>query len=136
MVTVFFDDAGVGFVECTRAVFGSAADVRGPVPAWLVPARTHWMPDYIRMELDEFSIPVCPAVHVTSLVERRLVRHNLIKMDALMRAIVMGQLCYPRTCWRITPSYLPNHKSWEVAEVKAQLGKKMAAYLFSRVPRR
>jgi hypothetical protein len=46
----------------------------------------------------------------------------------------MGQLCYPRTCWRITPSYLPNHKSWEVDEVKAQLGKKM--YISSRVPRK
>jgi hypothetical protein len=71
VVTVFFNDSGVGFVECTRAVFGSAEDVRGPVPAWLVPKRTRWMPDYIRMELDEFGIPVCPAVHVTSLVERR-----------------------------------------------------------------
>lgn len=69
VVTVFFDETGVGFVECTRAVFGSAAarDVRGPVPAWLVQTRTRWMPDYIRMELDEFGIPVCPAVHVTSL---------------------------------------------------------------------
>ena len=42
----------------------------------------------------------------------------------------MGQLRYPRTCWRITLSYLPNHKSWEVDEVKQQLGKKMAAYFF------
>ncbi len=130
VVTVFFDDSGVGFVECTRAVFGSAADVRGPVPAWLAPNRTRWMPDYIRMELDEFGIPICPAVHVTSLVERRHVWQKLVKMDAVTRAIVMGQLCYLRTCWRITPSYLPNHKSWEVDAVKAQLGKKMAAYFF------
>ncbi len=70
MVTVFFDDSGVGFVECTRAVFGSAADARGPVPAWLTPNRTRWMPDYVRMELDEFGIPICPAVHVTSLVDQ------------------------------------------------------------------
>ncbi len=28
VVTVFFNDSGVGFVECTRAVFGSAEDVR------------------------------------------------------------------------------------------------------------
>ena len=130
VVTVFFNDTGVGFVECTRAVFGSAADVHGPVPAWLVPKHTRWMPDYVRMELDEFGIPVCPAVHVTSLVERRHVWQALIKMDSVTRAIVMGLLCYPRTCWRITPSYLPNHKSWEVDEVKAQLGKKMAAYFF------
>jgi hypothetical protein len=135
VVTVFFDDVGVGFVECTRAVFGSAADVRGPVPAWLVQKRTRWMPEYIRMELDEFGIPICPAVHVTSLVERRHIWQELIKMDAVTRAIVMGQLCYPRTCWRITPSYLPNHKSWELDEVKAQLGRRWQR-IFPRVLRR
>ena len=130
VVTVFFDEAGVGFVECTRAVFGSAADVRGSVPALLVPKRTRWMPDYVRMELDEFGIPICPAVHVTSLVERRHVWVELIKMDAVTRAIVMGKLCYPRTCWRITPSYLPNHKSWEVDEVKGTARKEDGCLLF------
>ncbi len=30
--------------------------------------------------------------------------------------------------WRITPSYLPNHKSWDELEVKAKLGPKMARY--------
>jgi hypothetical protein len=44
--------------------------------------------------------------------------------------IIMGHLCYRRNYLRITPLYLPNHKSWEVDEVKAQLGKKMAAYFF------
>jgi hypothetical protein len=43
-----------------------------------------------------------------------------------MRAIVLGDLCYPR--WRITPSYLPNHKSWDEAEVKSKLGYTMGAY--------
>ena len=66
------------------------------------------MPDYIRTELDALGIPVLPAHHVTSLVERRHVWQRHIKMDSVTRAIVMGQLCYPRTCWRITPSYLPN----------------------------
>ena len=129
-VTVYFDDAGVGLVHCTRAVFGSAADVHGPVPAWLTHSKSRWMPEYIRIELDAFGIPVLPAHHVTSLVERRHVWQRHIKMDSVTRAIVMGQLCYPRTCWRITPSYLPNHKSWEVDEVKQQLGRKMAAYFF------
>ena len=129
-VTVYFDEAGVGLVHCTRAVFGSATGVHGPVPDWMVQAKTRWLPDYIRIELDAFGIPVLPAHHVTSLVERRHVWQRHIKMDSVTRAIVMGQLCYPRTCWRITPSYLPNHKSWEVDEVKQQLGRKMAAYFF------
>ena len=51
-------------------------------------------------------------------------------MDGVTRAIVMGKLSYPRTCWRITPSYLPNHQSWEVDAVKVKLGQKMAAYFF------
>ena len=129
-VTVYFDDAGVGFVRCSRAVFGTAADAHGPMPDWLVQTRSRWMPDYIRIELDAFGIPVLPAHHVTSLVERRDVWKRLIKMDGVTRAIVLGKLCYPRTCWRITPSYLPNHKSWEVDAVKLKLGRKMAAYFF------
>jgi hypothetical protein len=32
-VSVYFADVGVGYVSCTRAVFGAAADGRGPVPA-------------------------------------------------------------------------------------------------------
>jgi hypothetical protein len=51
-------------------------------------------------------------------------------MDCVTRAIVMGLLSYPRTCWHITPSYLPNHRSWEVDVVKIKLGQKMALYLF------
>ena len=129
-VTVFFDDAGVRLVRCTRAVFGSAQDVHGPTPEWLVHKPTRWMPDYVRIELDAFGIPVLPTHLVTSLVERRDVWQRLIKMDGVTRAIVMGKLCYPRTCWRITPSYLPNHKSWEIDAVKNKLGRKMAAYFF------
>jgi hypothetical protein len=53
---------------------------------------------------------------------------RLIRMDGVTRAAVMGMLCYPRSSWRISLSYLPNHKSWEVEEVKAKLGQKMAAY--------
>ena len=115
-VTVCFTE--VGFVSCTRSVFSLAADAHGPVPDWLVQSRSRWMPDYIRTELDAFGIAVLPAHHVTSLVERRAVWQRLIKMDSITRAIVMGELCYPRTCWRITPSYLPYHKSWEADAVK------------------
>ena len=130
MVTVYFNDAGVGYVSCTRAVFGSDKDGRGPVPAWLVRSKSRWLPEYIRFEVDGFGIPLLPKHHVTSLLERRHVWERLIKMDGVARAIVMGKLSYPRTCWRITPSYLPNHKSWEVDAVKAKLGQKMAAYFF------
>ena len=130
VVSVYFDDDGVGLVRCTRSVFGSAADSRGPVPAWLVPSDSRFLPDYVRLELDAFGIPILPSHHVTSLLERRHLWQRLIPMDGVARAIVMGKLSYPRTCWRITPSYLPNHKSWEVDEVKAKLGQKMAAYFF------
>ncbi len=51
-----------------------------------------------------------------------------IQADGIKRAIMMGKVSYLRTCWRITPSYLPNHKSWEVDVVKVKLGQKMAAY--------
>ena len=130
VVTVFFDESEVVFVRCSRSVFGSAKQVRGPVPAWLVQKKTRWVPEYVRLELDELGMPICPRLRVTALVERRHVWERLIKMDGVTRAIVMGKLCYPRTCWRITPSYLPNHKSWEVDEVKTTLGRKMAAYFF------
>ena len=36
-------------------------------------------------------------------------------------------------CRRINPSYLPNHNSWEEAEVKAKLGPKMALYFVQGV---
>jgi hypothetical protein len=130
VVTVYFNDAEVGYVGCTRAVFSSAPDGRGPVPAWLVRSKSSWLPDYIRFELDAFGIPILPQHDVTSLLERRHVWQRLVQMDGVARAIVMGKLSYPRTCWRILPSYLPNHKSWEVDAVKVKLGQKMAAYFF------
>ena len=64
---------------------------------------------------------------VTDLVARWHVWERLTQMDSVTRA-VQGKLCYPRTCWRITPSYLPSHKSWEDEEVKAKVGPKMASY--------
>ena len=106
VVTVFFDDVGVGYVSCTRAVFGSVQDGRGPVPAWLVRSKSRFFPEYIRFAEDEFGIPILPANHVTSLLARRHVWANNVQMDGVTRAIVMGKLCYPRTCWRITPSYI------------------------------
>ncbi len=102
-VSVYFDDAGVGYVSCTRAVFGAAADGRGPVPAWLKRSGSQWFPEYIRFKLDEFGIPILPPHHVTSLLERRHVWLEHIRMDGVTRAIVMGKLSYPRTCWRINP---------------------------------
>ena len=128
VASVFFDDAGVVFVSCSRAVFGPARQVRGPLPAWLVQKRTRWLPEYVRLARDAGGMPIYPALTVTSLVERRHVWERLILMDGVTRAIVSGKLCYPRTCWRITPSYLPNHKSWEEAGVKEKLGEKAARY--------
>ena len=126
-VTLFFDEHDIVFISCTRAVFGDPALLRGPVPPWLRQSRSRWLPPFIRLELDAFGIPICPTHRVTALVERRHVWSRLINMDGVTRAVVMGKLCYPRTCWRITPSYLPNHKSWEVPRVKEKLGCKMAA---------
>ena len=59
-VSVYFDDAGVGYVSCTRAVFGAAADGRGLVPAWLKRSWSLWFPEYIRFKLDESGIPILP----------------------------------------------------------------------------
>jgi hypothetical protein len=42
-------------------------------------------------------------------------------MDGVTRATVMGKLCFPRFDWYLLPSYLSNHKSWEVDAVKAKL---------------
>jgi hypothetical protein len=72
------------------------------VPAWLVPSKSRFLPDYVRLELDAFSIPILPAHSdgdsVTSLLERRHVWQRFILMDGVTRAIVMGKLSYPRTC--------------------------------------
>ena len=130
VATVFFDDDGIIFVSCTRAVFGTPGQLRGPVPAWLSQRSSRWLPEYIRMELDAQGLPIIPRHRVSSIVERRHVWERLIKMDGVTRAIVMGKLCYPRIGWHIAPSYLPNHKSWEVDEVKQKLGMKKAAYFF------
>ena len=126
--TVFFDQDGVVFVHCTRAVFGDARLVRGPAPAWLVRPRTRWLPAYVRLALREDGTPDYPSLSVTSLVERRHVWERLILMDGVTRAIVNGKMCYPRLRWRLSPSYLPNHKSWEQVEVKDKLGEKAARY--------
>ncbi len=117
MVTVFFDDEGMGLVRCSHTVFGPASHVHGQVQAWLVPSKvviSSSLPGYIRLELDAFGIPILPTHHVTSLLERRHTWQRLVQMDGDTRANVMGKLSYPHTCWCITPPYLPNHESWEV----------------------
>ena len=50
-------------------------------------------------------------------------------MDGVVRALVFGKLCYPRIDWRVVPSVKPNHKSWELPEVKAALGPKIATWI-------
>ncbi len=92
VVSVFFDDEGVGLVRCTRAIFGCPSDVRGPVPAWLERSKSRFLPDYIRLELDEFGIPILPAHHVTSLLELRHLWQRHVQMDCVTRAIVIGLL--------------------------------------------
>ena len=131
VASIFFDADAIVFISCTRAVFGDPSVLRGPTPAWLQRhPKSRFLPEYIRLAEDEFGIPLVPKHRVTAVVERRHVWERLIRMDGVTRAVVQGKLCYPRTCWRITPSYLPNHKSWETDEVKEKLGAKMAAYFF------
>ncbi len=65
---------------------------RGPLPGWLLRSESCWVPEYLLKECDAFGIPVLPATHVPSLVERRHVWLRLIKMDSITRANVMGKL--------------------------------------------
>jgi hypothetical protein len=129
-MTVFFDHDRIVFLHCSAAVFGSADSLRGSVPAWLIRKHTRWLPEYIRLPVDAFGNPILPRLDVAALVDRRHVWDKLVCMDGVTRAIVFGKLCYPWTAWRIAPSYLPNHKSWDVDSVNAKLGQKMATYLF------
>ena len=128
VATLFFDEQGVVFVGCTRPIFGSVRRSGAAQPARPRQSRSRWLPEYIRLERGGEGVPIFPSGHVTDLVARRHVWERLILMDGVTRAVVQGKLCYPRSCWRITPSYLPNHKSWDEAEVKARLGPKMARY--------
>ena len=80
-MTIFFDSVGVLLLSCTRAVFGSAESLLGPVPSWLVRTKSRWMPDYIRLPRGADGHLVFPKLHVTALVERRHVWDRLIKMD-------------------------------------------------------
>jgi hypothetical protein len=98
VASVFFDDAGVVFVGCP---------VRGQLPAWLVQEKIHWLQEYVQLALDDGGMLIYPTLTVTALVERLHVWERLIMMDGVTRAIVSGKLCYQRTCWLITPSYLP-----------------------------
>ncbi len=107
VATLFFDHDAVVSISCTRGLFGSPAQLRGPVPAWLTQRRSRWLPEFVRMELDAFGIPITPRHRVSSLVERRHVWDRLIKMDGVTRAVVMGKLSYPRTCWHIARALLP-----------------------------
>ncbi len=126
VMTILFDAVGV-LLSCTQAVFGSAGSLRGPVPVWLVQSRSLFLPDYIRLPRDEHCNMFLPKLHVTALIERRHVWDRLIRMDGTTGAAVHGKLCCPRVGWDILPSYLWNHKSWDVAADKAKLGAKMAA---------
>jgi hypothetical protein len=130
VMTILFDAVGVVLLSCTRAIFGSAGSLRGPVPAWLVQSRSRFLLDYIRLPRDAHGNILLPKLHVKALVERRHVWDRLIRMDSTTRAMVHGKLCYPRVGWDILPYYMQNHKSWDVAAVKAKLGAKMAAYFF------
>jgi hypothetical protein len=50
VASVFFDDTGVVFVGCSRAIYGSARRTRGPLPAWLVQKE-----EYVLLALDELG---------------------------------------------------------------------------------
>ena len=70
-MTILFDTVGVLLLTCTRAVFGSAGSLRGPVPTWLVQSKLRFLQDYIRLPRDAHGHMLLPKLHVTALVERR-----------------------------------------------------------------
>ncbi len=113
VVTVSFDDEGMGLVCCSHTVFDPASDVHGQVQAWLVPSKVAISSRLHPPGAGRVWYPYSANHHVTSLLERRHTWQRLVQMDGVTRANVMGKLSYPHTCWCITP-YLPNHKSWEV----------------------
>ncbi len=131
-MTIFFDAVGVVLLSCTRAVFGSAGSLRGPVQAWLVQSRSHFLPDYIRLPRDVHGNMLSPKLHVTALVERRHVWDRLIKMDGpagpwctascAIRALA-GTFCH-LTCRSAEPQVV----GYRRREVK--FGATMAAYFF------
>jgi hypothetical protein len=128
VVTVYFDTSCVAFIECSKPIFAPrrrrarAAD-RGGRP-------TSFLPPYVRLPTDSEGRLVFPELTVTSVVERRHVwLRRIPNMDGVVRALVFGKLCYPRVDWRVVPSVKPNHKSWELPEVKAALGPKIATWL-------
>ncbi len=128
--TAFFDD--VGLVRCSRAVFCSASDVHGPVPAWLVPSKLLFLPQAELHPPGAGRVPSSVSLFcqptTSRLCSSRGIRGNSSSSWTASRAL--GKLSHLRTCLRITPSYLPNHRSWEVDELKVILGHKMAEYYF------
>ena len=124
VATLFFDEQGVVFCQLLVAY------------RWLAPAGAGHAAGLARAEpyalspgvcaprlgeRDGEGVPIFPAGHVTDLVARQHVWERLILMDGVTLAIMQGKLCYPRACWRITPSYLQNHKSWAVLDRAAKI---------------
>ena len=70
-MAILFNAVWVLLLSCTRAIFGSAGSLRGPVPTWLVQSKSRFLPDYIRLPRDAHGHMLLPKLHVTTLVERR-----------------------------------------------------------------
>ena len=72
VVTVYFDQEAVSFVECTRAVFVAGGVGRAALSARGGGSRpTCFLPPYIRLPVDDKGNLVLPRFRVTSVVERR-----------------------------------------------------------------
>ena len=131
VLCLYFDCEAVTYVHCTRPVFQRLAHSES---LRCNPGRrrfSRFLPDYVRMPLNEDGTFEVPRFNVTSVVERRAVWERLIpNMDGVTRLLVNGKLCYPRNDWRILPSVKPNHPSWNIPEVKEVLGQKLAVWLW------
>lgn len=145
---IHFSDAAILFVA-SRASLQVEAPVRptrraraasgtsdGVVPVRRTYSGTLWLPPYVRLPRE--GPPgkerlVVPRDLTVSIVERRHEWLRLIpNMDGVTRACVFGKMTYPRSVWRVRPSWKPNHASWEQnEEAKRMLGGKLALWFLS-----
>ena len=141
-VTIWFDARGAVFLlsgasmrlrQPTAVVpaRGSSGLVRRPGEAPVQRSRSRWLPEYIRMPLDEHGHIIIAPHLVTSIVERRHLWARDIAMDAVTRAIVFGKSVYPRSGWVTMASWKPNHKPWDNPEAKAAIGLKVGPWLLA-----
>ena len=90
---------------------------------------TRFMPDYIRMPLDDSGHILYQKHHLTSMVEKRqswLTR--LGSVDAITLTILEGKLVMPKSRFPAKPSWKNNHPSWNLT-AKQALGPSLASWI-------